>query len=186
MSKQFTSPYATSFKSAVRRGTPWYSAVENIAKRYKKTPNYVWESLYKAGWCYRVKFNGQWMYWPKDAKKVAATNWKQTQYQMWQYYINWAVSAGWCTPEQIKKYATNQKQFMTWFRKFWGKQYTWKNTATTRTSRKRKATRTTRTRKATRTTRAKRTTASRRRTSTQSYKFPTARKRTTRRYRRAA
>ena len=158
MSSKFTSPYATSFKSAVKRGTPWYTVVENIAKRYKKTPNFIWESLFKAGWCYRMKFNGQWMYWPKESPKAKSNYYKQDQYYMWQWFANWAVSAGFCTPEQLHKYSTNQKHFMTYCRKFFGKQYTWKKT----------------------------TTHTRRRKTTQSFKFPAARKRTTRRYRKAA
>ena len=158
MSSKFTSPYATSFKNGVKRGTPWFTVVENIAKRYKKTPNFVWESLYKAGFCYRIKFNGQWMYWPKDAPKTNNSYWKQDQFYMWQWFVNYAVSAGYCTPEQLKKYATNQKHFMTYCRKFFGKQYHWNKT----------------------------TAKSHRRKVTRNYKFPAARKRTTRRYRKAA
>ncbi len=160
MPTKYKSPYTTSFKSAVKRGTPWFTVVENIAKRHKKTTNYVWNSLWKAGVVQRVKFNGQWIYWPFDAQKTNAKYAKETQYYMWQWFVNWSFSQGYVKPEQFKKYAGSQKQFMTYFRKFWNKQYT----TTTKTK--------------------KRTTRNKKRTTTRAYKFPKTTK--TRRYRKAA
>jgi hypothetical protein len=157
MTQKHKSPYGSSFRSAIRRGTPWLTAVETIAKRWKKTPQQVWESLYKAGYCYRTKFNGQWLYWPKQASKTTAQNWKPTQYWMWQWYMNWCVSSGQCTPEQLWKKAGPQKQFQTFCRKFWNRQYP-KQTHRKRTTRRQ----------------------------TKSYRFPTTKSRITRRYRKAA
>ncbi|MBT8485901.1 MAG: hypothetical protein KJO43_10000 [Phycisphaerae bacterium] len=155
MPTKYTSPFATSFKSACKRGTSYNVAVQNIAKRCKKSPTVVWESLFKAGLCYRQKFNGQWIYFPCEVKKATATTCKNSQWECWQWFCEWSLLNGFCTPEQMKKNCGTQTTFMTWCRKFFSKQFT---TGTTK----------------------KRTTKSR------SLKFPTAKSRTTRRYRRAA
>ena len=172
MPTNYTSPYATSFKSALNRGTSYSTAVYNIAKRYNKTPDYVWQSLYKANLCYRQKFNGQWIYWPVNVKKANAKNCKVSQYNAWQWYCEWFLMNGCCTPDQLKKHVGSQKDFMTWCKKFFGKQYTWTNT-------KKRTTKTTRTNKTKRT-------AKRKTTRKVGYKFPRAKSRTTRRYRKAA
>jgi hypothetical protein len=169
MGKQYKSPYATSFKSAVKRGTPWNVAVENIAKNKKTTVASVWQSLFKGGDAYRFKFNGQWFYFPTQGWKTNAKSWKEDQFWMWQWFINYGVANGWFTPDDIRKHCGSQKEFMTYFKKFWNRQFT---TSTSKNTRKR----TTRRNKSTR-TRAKRS------TTTRSYKFPQTR---TRRYRRAA
>ena len=167
MPGKFNSPYATSFKSAVRRGTSYNVAVNNIAKRWKKTPEYVWESLFKAGHCYRQKFNGQWIYWPCNVTKAKSVTWKNSQFNMWQWFCEWCLTNGFCTPQQLNNYH-NQKQFMTFCRKFFGKQYNWTTTTKTRKTRK--------------TTRRRKTT-----TKGKTYKFPMVKGRTTtRKYRRAA
>ena len=57
MPSNYTSPFATSFKSAINRGTSWNVAVQNIANRNNKTVTFVWNSLFKAGLCNRQKFN---------------------------------------------------------------------------------------------------------------------------------
>jgi len=132
MPTKYTSPYASAFKSAVRRGTSYNTAVFNIAKRWKKTPEYVWESLYKAGFCYRQKFNGQWIYFPKQVWKFPAATWKTSQFYTWQWFTEWCITSGFCTPEQFYNHCGSQQDFMTYFRKFWGKQYTWKKTKRTR------------------------------------------------------
>ena len=59
------SPYATSFSSAIKRGTPAGVAVDAIAKRTQLRPSAVFASLHKVGLCQRQKFNGQWIYWPR-------------------------------------------------------------------------------------------------------------------------
>ena len=163
MPTKYKSPFTTSFKSAVKRGTPWFTVVENIAQRHKKTTTYVWNSLWKAGVVQRTKFNGQWIYWPNEFKKTNAKNSKQNQYYMWQWFVNWSFSQGWVKPEDFKKWSGSQKHFMTYFRKFWNKQYT----PTTKTKKPRK-----------------RTTKNKKRTTTRAFKFPKTR--TTRRYRKAA
>jgi hypothetical protein len=129
MPTTYTSPFASSFKSAVKRGTSYTTAVENIAKRCNKSTNVVWNSLYKAGLCYRQKFNGQWIYWPCNGHKTNSTNWKMSQTHFWQFYCEWCIANGCCTPEQLKNHCGSQKEFMTWCRKFFGKQYTWSTTS---------------------------------------------------------
>jgi len=155
MPSKYTSPYASSFKSAINRGTSYTFAVNSIAKRWNKTPEFIWQSLYKAGLCYRQKFNGQWIYWPCNVKKGTAKTWKYSQFYMWQWFTEWCFTNGWATPQQFKNHTGSQQDFMTFCRKFFGKQYNWNKP-------KRK------------TTKAKH------------YKFPSAKVRTTRRYRKAA
>jgi hypothetical protein len=164
MPSNYTSPFASSFKSAVNRGTSWTVAVQNIAKRNNKTVNFVWNPLWKAGICSRQKFNGQWIYWPNNCKKSNATNWKNSQFNSWQWFCEWAIMNGFCTPEQLNKNKGSQKEFMNYCRKFFAKQFVTNNTT-------KKSGRKTTTRKST-----KRTTSKSR-----SYKFPTTRRTTTRR-----
>ncbi len=159
------SPHATSFKTAIKHGTPAGVAVNAIAKRSNKRPSAVFTSLHKAGLCHRQKFNGQYVYWACEAKKSNATTAKGLQLEIWQSFIDWCIASGHCKPEQLQKQISSQQEFMNYCRKFFNKQFS----ASSTTGRKR-------------TTSRKSTT---RRSSTTSYKFP-SRKSTTRRYRRAA
>lgn len=147
MSSKNTSPYATSFKSAINRGTPCSVAVQNIAKRTKKSPTVVFNSLHKAGLCDRQKFNGQWIYWPSNCKKSSASAVKTCQWNMWQCFVDWCLASGYCTPEQLRKNATSQQAFMNFCKKFWSKQFSAstsrKSTTTTSKPRSRKSTPTT-------------------------------------------
>lgn len=156
----YTSPYATTFKSALNRGTSYNLAVHNIAKRSNKSVEQIWLSLYKGGLCFRQKFNGQWCYFPFNVKKCTATVNKNAQWQAWQWFTEWCLQNKLCTPEQLKNHTGSQQDFMTWCRKFWGKQYTWNNT--TRKSGVRKSSSST-SRKVKRYSKPK------------SYRFPTAR-----------
>ena len=160
------SPYATSFNSAIKRGTPAGTAVNAIAKRTGKRPSAVFSSLHKAGLCHRQKFNGQWIYCPCDAGKTNSTNWKNSQFNSWQWFAEWCIASGFVTPEQFKKNCGSQKDFMNWSRKYFGKQFTWTNSTTNKTRK---------------TTKARKTST----TKSKSYKFPTNKSKT-RRTRRAA
>ena len=84
MSKQYKSPFATSFKNAVKRGTSYNQAVRNIATRAQTTPQLDRETLSKARHCNRQKFNGQWIYWPSFDAKFTASTWKAGQFNMGQ------------------------------------------------------------------------------------------------------
>lgn len=117
------SPYAASFKSAIKRGTPCSTAVQNIAKRTNKPTTSIYNSLFKAGWVQRQKFNGQWIYWPTNCKKSNATHAKHAQWTCWQSFVDWCIAAGWCTPEQLHKHCGSQKAFMTFCRKFFAAQF---------------------------------------------------------------
>lgn len=119
-----TSPFATAFKSSIKRGVPCSVAVEKIAGRNNKTVNFVFNSLWKAGLCYRQKMNGQWIYWPCDGGKGNATNWKVCQSNMWQCFIDWCICCGVCTPQQLKNNCGSQIEFMNYCKKFWTKQFT--------------------------------------------------------------
>jgi hypothetical protein len=124
MPSNYKSPFATSFKSAIKRGVPCSTVVENICKRNNKTPKTVFESLFKAGLCYRQKVNGQWIYWPCDGVKTNNTNAKVSQTEMWQNFVDWCITTGCCTPEQMKKNCGSQTVFMQNCKKFWSKQFT--------------------------------------------------------------
>ena len=165
MPSNFKSPYASSFNTAIKRGTPCWTVIQNIAKRGSKNPNIVANSLFKAGLCFRQKFNGQWVYWACDGVKGNSTNSKVCQWNMWQCFVDWCICSGQCTPEQIQHNCGSQVEFMNWCRKFFAKQF---NTNTVRT------------------TGRKRVTRSKSRTSTgRSYKVSSHRKSTSRRYSRA-
>ena len=113
------SPYASSFKSAMKLGTPCGVAVNTIAKNSKKSPKMVFESLFKAGLCFRQKFNGQFVYWTSEkCKKGTATVRNECQHNMWQCFIDWFISSGFCTPEQLKNHCGSQQEFMAFCRKF--------------------------------------------------------------------
>ncbi len=181
------SPYASSFNSAVKNGTPGGLAIYNIAKRLGKTPSVIGNSLFRANLVYRQKFNGQWVFWPVNGKRSSAAKFKPVHTQMWQCFIDWALCNGLCKPEQLKKKIGSQKEFMTFCRKFFAKQFG----SATPTKRKRKTVKRKRTTSRKRTTTRARKSPSRKRrsSSTYAYKFPrtsTRRKRTVRRYRRAA
>ncbi len=182
------SPYASSFNSAVKNGTPGGFAIFNIAKRLGKTPSVIGNSLFRANLVYRQKFNGQWVFWPVNGKRSSAAKFKPVHTQMWQCFIDWAICNGFCKPEQLTKHIGSQKEFMTFCRKFFSKQFD-SATPTKRKTVKRKTAKSTTSRKRT-TTHARKSPARKRSTSTTySYKFPrisTGRKRTTRRYSRAA
>ena len=123
-SNNFKSPYATSFNNCINRGVPCLIAVQGIAKRNNKTTNQVFESLHKAGCCYRQKFNGTWLYWPCEGSKTTSTNWKKAQINCWQNFVDWCICSGTCTPEQLWNNCGSQNNFMSYCKKFWGKQYT--------------------------------------------------------------
>ena len=163
------SPYASSFNSAVKNGTPGGLAIFNIAKRTGKNPSVIGNSLFHAGLVFRQKFNGQWVFWPVNGKRSSAAKFKPVHTQMWQCFIDWAICNGFCKPEQLEKHIGSQKEFMTFCRKFFAKQYG------SATPTKQKST----------TTRASKSPSRKSRTSsTYAYKFPrtsTGRKRTTRR-----
>lgn len=184
MPSKFKSPFATSFTTAVKNGTPCSTVVWNISKKTNKPVNTIWNSLFKAGLCFRQKFNGTWVYWPSFQVKKNSTTSHTTQTTMWQNFVEWCVTNNFCTPSQLSKNSTTQKSFMNFCRKFFGKQFT----ATKRTTKRRRTTgvRTNWTTKHGK----KRTTSTSTpwgRTFTRNYKFPTFKSRTnTRRYRRAA
>lgn len=118
-----SSPYASSFKSAVRRGTPVSVAVENIASRRSTTTNQVFQSLHKAGLVLRQKFNGQWIYWPVEGMKAKSSVTRTAQWQLWQALVDWAIVSGTATPEQIWSGTGSQHQFIQSQRKFFNEQF---------------------------------------------------------------
>jgi hypothetical protein len=202
MPSTFTSPYATSFKTGCKNGTPCSVVVHNIAKRTNKPVNTIVKSLCNAGLCECVKFNGTWVYWPTFKTSSTSTTCNTTHANMWQNFVEWCVANNYCTPNQLTKYSTNQKTFMNFCKSFFGKQFTngskfytngstkstgknwksWKNWKST-SSKSRWSTRSTSKRR----TSTKRTRKTTPHTWTRSYVFPSFKTRsTTRRYVRAA
>lgn len=123
MPSTFKSPYATSFTTALKKGTPCHQAVLSICNRTHSNPNTVYQSLWKAGLCQRQKFNGQWLYWPTVGGLTTSTNWKKSQLNMWQWFVDWAVCSGWCKPHQLTNNAGTQQQFMNFCKKFFNSQF---------------------------------------------------------------
>ena len=183
--KSFKSPYATSFKSAVRRGTPASVAVANIARRSSSTPVQIFQSLFKAGLVQRQKINGHWIYWPVEGHKAPSTISKQAQWQLWQAYVDWAISSGIATPQQIASGTGSQQQFIAFQRKFFNRQFTTSTTSTTSSSSSSSSSRSTRSR---RTTTRSRSTTRRPSSTRSSLRLSGSRssRTTTRRYGRAA
>lgn len=196
MPSTFKSPYASSFASAIKKGTPCHQAVWNIAKRTNTAANTIYQSLWKAGYCQRQKLNGQWVYWSSFGGATNATKWKTSQYHMWQWFVDWAVASGWCTPQQLNSHKGTQQQFMNFCKKFFNSQFngtganskansSWKHNAFVGTPNSNgmwsHTTGTNNTKKTTKKTGTKKT----KRTSSSSYKFPKT-KSTSRRYRVAA
>ncbi len=165
------SPYATSFNSAIKNGTPAGTAVSAIAKRTGKAAPAVFASLHNAGLCHRQKLNNQWIYWPAATVKASATNARTSQLEMWQYFVDWCLASGYCTTKQLSAHAGSQPGFITWCRTFFNRQVTAGQATKTRKHGKSK------------TARRRTKTRARRTTRTVSYKFP---KTATRRYQRAA
>lgn len=170
------SPHATSFNSAIKRGTPAGIAVDAIARRSNTRPGAVFSSLHKAGLCHRQKFNGQWVYWACEGRKSNATVTKSRQSDFWQSFIDWCIAGGHCTPEQLAKKVSSQQEFMNYCRGFFNRQFSGASSSS-------RSGRTTTSRKPKRTVSRKRTTA--RKSRPTSYKFPRTGS-TTRRLRRAA
>lgn len=176
MPSQSKSPYATSFKSAIKRGTPASQAVKAIAKRSNTQPRVVFASLHKAGLCQRQKFNGQWIYWPCEDIKTSATNAKASQLESWQNLIDWCILSGQCKPQQLENNTGSQQDFMSYCRKYFNRQLS----PSTTKSKKRSTSKT-----AKRTTAKARKSSTSRKSSSTSYKFPRTSS-TSRRYRTAA
>ena len=122
MPNQLKSPYAPSFKAAIKRGTPASIAVAGIAKRYNKPIKTVFASLHRAELCHRQKFNGQWLYWPYEAKRGSSTDAKACQLQIWQSLVDWSIATGNCKPQQLENYSGSQQEFMSYCRRFFNRQ----------------------------------------------------------------
>ena len=188
MPSKTTSPYASTFKSAINRGTPCSVAVNNIATRTKKSPTVVYNSLYKAGLCSRQKFNGQWVYWATTGKKSNATITKTANWNMWQCFVDWCIASGHCTPTQLSNHCSSQNEFMSFCKKFWAKQFsgTTSSTKSTRKNKKRSTVKASKTRSSKTKTRTSKSYKSKS-TAPKSFKFPTVKSRSTgRRFRKAA
>ncbi len=175
------SPFGPSFNSAIKSGTPCGVAIANIAKRCGKSPSVVGNSLWRAGMCFRQKFNSHFVFWPVNGKKCASAKWKPCHTDMWQCFVDWIICNGWCKPEQMHKHCSSQKEFMTWCRKFFAKQFG-PATASKSKSKRKTAKRKTTARKATTASKRRKMNASRKTRSARVYKFPrSSRSRTARR-----
>ena len=120
---RFQSPFSSSFRAAVRRGTPASTAVANIASRTKRQPSHIFESLFRAGQVNRQRVNGQWIYWPTEGVKANASTSRQTQWQLWQAFVDWAIASGTVTAQQISTAKGSQQAFGQFVRRFFGRQF---------------------------------------------------------------
>ncbi len=164
------SPYASSFNSGIKHGTPAGTVVTAIARRTGKPSAAIFASLHKAGLCQRQKISNQWIYWPAEKVKASPTHARSSQVEMWQSYVDWCVASGVCTTTQLSSHAGSEQNFVSWCRTFFNRQASTGSRTKTHTRAK---------------TTARRRTKSRTRRSTRavSYKFP---KTATKRYRKAA
>jgi hypothetical protein len=137
MYSTFNSPFATSFKTGVKNGTPCSEVVQNISKRTGKPVNTVVQSLVKAGLCFSQKINGTWVFWPTFNCKTTTTHANNIQTNLWQSFVEWCLATGCVTPYQLDNNTTSQKTFMNFCRNFFGKQFTGvKKTTKTKTTKK--------------------------------------------------
>lgn len=181
------SPFGRSFQSAINRGTPVSDAVSNIAKRQGRTENSIYLSLWKGGHIQRQKFNGQWVYWPTQGTKRSASTARETQVELWQSFVEWALASGHVTPEQISSHSSSRQQFISYFRRFWSKQFPSQTQKSSTSTSRRRSTTTKSRRPATKSRSTRRTTAkSRSTTRTRNYRFTSGSSSSTRRLRRAA
>ena len=106
-------PYAAAFRSAVSHGTPSWTAVQNIARRWKTTPGTVFQSLHQGGFVQRQQIAGGWIYWPDNGKQTSSKTTRSVQVNLWQQYVDWAIASGHFTPEQLQQFKGSQKQFIS-------------------------------------------------------------------------
>ena len=118
------SPFYKSFKSSIRRGTPFTVAIEKIAKKSNTTFTSVCEALWKDGICKRQKISGQWIYFPCESVKPNAEGAKEACARFWQEFSCWCVTSGYCTPEKLAEYTGSQSNFQNFCKKFFAKQFT--------------------------------------------------------------
>src|SRR2546423_12350121 len=113
MASKFVSPFTTSFKTGITKVLTCGMVVNNISKKTGKSVNTIFTSLHKAGVCSGQKINGQWIYWPTIKTRTSATNAKVCKTKMWQCFVDWCVSSGTCTPNQLNNKSTTSKTFAT-------------------------------------------------------------------------
>jgi hypothetical protein len=117
------SPFASTFKTLCKKGVPCSVAIETIANRFNKSTTFVTNSLCKAGFCWKQKFNGQWICFPTFPCKTTATKTKNCQFTMWQCFVDWCCCSGFCTPKQLMNHCGSQAAFTSFCKKFWNKQF---------------------------------------------------------------
>jgi len=154
--------FSSTFNSTCRRGASYTTAVNNCGNTTGKSTKSIWNNLCTKGNCTRQKFNGSAVYFPKSWKGKSSTTAKTAQTNCWQWFCEWCLASGTCTPKQLASYCGNQKNFMNFCRRFWNSQF---GTSTSTTSSKSRST-TTRSKKRTTSTSKKRS------TSTTGYRFP--------------
>jgi hypothetical protein len=117
------SPYASQFKSGIKGGAPCSVVVAQIARRTGKPVTAIYNSLFKAGLCFRQKFNGTWLYWPTFVAAGSATTINKCQTNLWQCLIDWCVLSRNTTPGKLRNKIASQTEFMTFGRSLFGKQF---------------------------------------------------------------
>jgi len=184
-----TSPFASAFKSGVKSGTPCNTVIQNISKRTGRSISSIIKSLTKANLCFSQKFNGTWICWPTFKFRCPSSKISACQTDLWQSFIDWCIMSRSVKPIQLDKKTGSQKAFMRYCKHFFGQQIS--------TGSKRKSKRRSASRKSRKTSRRPKTTWARHRIkrtrkfrttawNRSSFKFPSYRFRTTRRYYRRA
>lgn len=118
-----TKNFAGPFRTAVNRGTPAGAAVANLAKKSNKPEAHIWSNLFAHDVVSRRKINGNFVYWPnwKPGRSARSASHKTNT---WGQIIGWAITSGYCTPEQVNT-LKSQKDFFNFFGPFFAQQFGW-------------------------------------------------------------
>lgn len=104
--------WGRTFKKAVQQGKSPWQTVQAIATRNNVPTNRVWTWLVKNHFAFAKKFNGQTFYFPCAFTKGPKAFAKPTEFNFWQWCVEFAFQQGWVTPNQVFNW-TPQQTF--WF-----------------------------------------------------------------------
>lgn len=122
-SKFSVSPFTSSFTTAIKNGTPCWTAINNISRKTGKSPKSIISSLRKAGVVHTQTFHGQPVCWPAFPVKTSRTNAKTCQYNQVQWFISWCLSTGIVTPRQFTSWTRSPATFVSNCRKIVARQF---------------------------------------------------------------
>jgi len=111
-----TKTYGKTFCNACKKGTSPSDWVCKAAKRYDCTESYLWNCLKKEGYAFCKKFNGKNYWFPTFECKCPRAKSKVTEYNFWQYAVEFCMQQGWVTPEQVYNWTYQQMYYYCSFK----------------------------------------------------------------------